>query len=126
MKTTTIITAAVLSLLAGNLFAGNYDYSDMPNNDTRSSYYVSLAPTAPAEATFDDEATLTDFAGLAPVPPKEADFSDVASDASFTFRDLAPVAPAEAGFDEEVNDVMVILAKLAPVAPAEADFADAF
>jgi hypothetical protein len=94
MKATTILISAVLSLQVNILFAGNDLPLKVKNNDASASYCVSLAPTAPKEATFEDDATLTDYAWLAPVAPKEATFEDDADsiDAGI-LQSLAPVAP---------------------------------
>jgi len=100
MKTTTIIIAAVLSLQVSYLFAGNDFPPTTPNINASTSSFVSLVPTTPDEATFEDEATFTEIAELAPVTPEEADFSDVVPEASMDINTLAPITPAEADFSD--------------------------
>ncbi|MCX6268841.1 MAG: hypothetical protein NTW16_16065 [Bacteroidetes bacterium] len=119
MKTTITILAAVLTLNAGILFAGNEISSAPIANE---STFITLAPSAPMVATFEDAAiALVDFVSIAPVTPVEADFSDVAPDATIDLTNLAPLTPAMADFNDVV-DVAIDTNALAPVAPATADF----
>ena len=99
MKATTIIVAAVLSLQVITLIAGNNFSPLTPNSDANSSCCVVIMPTTPAEATFEDDVTLTDFVVLAPVTPGEADFSDSIEDQAVDFIVLTPVTPVEADFE---------------------------
>jgi hypothetical protein len=114
MKTKSIILAAVLTLTASMLFAGNDIVINRIANENTSVTLAAIAPVTPTEATFEEVSTVTiDFANLAPSLPLEADFSDA-----------IPVTPAEASF-EEISTVIIDLANLAPSLPLEADFSDA-
>ena len=118
MKATTIILAAVLTLSMNVLFAGN-DGATV-NNETYS--VLTLAPSTPSEATFEEMNEATATFNLAPVAPSEADFSDVAPEMTIDYSRLAPVTPGEADFatdDETINTSI-----LAPVTPSVADFSD--
>ncbi|MCX6244262.1 MAG: hypothetical protein NTU98_06100 [Bacteroidetes bacterium] len=120
MKATTIILAAVLTLSINALSASN-DRS--PLNNVMNSMNVSLAPSTPSEATFEDITYMTAAVNLAPVTPSEADFSDAAPEPMIDFGKLAPVTPGEADFsDEDIQTINTI--SLAPVTPAVADFND--
>ncbi|MCX6286958.1 MAG: hypothetical protein NTY96_07575 [Bacteroidetes bacterium] len=98
MKATTIIIATILTLQLNVLFAGNKSTSAPVYNENTITTIVSLAPTTPNEATFED-----------------ISFEMVSS------LDLAPITPVVADF-EEVNDLAVDLTTLAPISPDEADF----
>ena len=120
MKATITILAAVLTLSMNVLFASN---DGAAVNSETSSFKTSLAPSTPAEATFEEvnDATATAFI-LAPVSPMAADFSDAISETTIDIFTLAPVTPSEADFatDNETTNVSV----LAPVTPSVADFSD--
>lgn len=116
MKATTIIIALVLGLQTLNLFATN-------NYDNCPTCVVTLAPTTPSEATFDDFATLTDFVSLVPVTPVEADFSEVVPETNATLLDLSPITPTFADFDE-YDGMTTAFISLVPVTPVVADFSD--
>lgn len=120
MKATTTILAAVLILTVNVLFASN---DGAAVNSESNSFHISLAPSTPAEATFEDanDAIAVAFI-LAPVTPIEADFSDVISETTIDITTLAPVTPIEADFatDDETTNVSA----LAPVTPSAADFSD--
>jgi hypothetical protein len=119
MKATISIFAAILTLQAGILFAGNETISAPVANE---SAVITLAPSAPMEATFEDVATtVIDFVAIAPATPVEADFSDIAPDANIDLTNLAPLTPAVADFIDAI-DVAIDANALAPVAPAIADF----
>lgn len=109
MKATTIIIAASLTLSVNLLFAGNDNLSPVANVN----HTISLAPTTPSEATFEDMATLTT---LAPVVPSEATFED-SFDEMVSGLNLAPVNPVMATIDDEVD-----ISSLQPAVPTEADF----
>ena len=119
MKSTTTILAAVLTLSINVLFAGN---EKARMNTETNSFQTSLAPSTPAEATFEDanDATATAF-NLAPVTPFEADFSDAITETIIDIT-LAPVTLIEADFasDDETTNVSA----LAPATPSVADFSD--
>ena len=120
MKATTTILAVILTLSMNVLFASN-DGAVM--NTETNSFQASLAPSTPAEATFEDanDATATAFI-LAPITPIEADFSDAISETTIDITTQAPVTPIEADFasDDETTNVSA----LAPVTPSVADFSD--
>ena len=119
MKSTITILAAVLTLNAGIVFAGNETISSPVANE---SAVITLAPSAPLEATFEDATTaVIDFVAIAPTTLVEATFSDVAPDAIVDLTSLAPITPVLADF-EEVIDVTIDITALAPVAPVAADF----
>ena len=111
--------AAVLTLQAGILFAGNDNYAAPVTNK---SSVIALAPVVPMEATFEElDVTVIDAALLAPVIPAEVTFEDFTTD-MITPAVLAPAIPAAADF-EDVPGVASFENKiLAPVTPAEADF----
>ena len=118
MKATTIILAAVLTLSMNVLFASNDGVA--VNSETNS--ILTLAPSTPSEATFEEMTESTATFTLAPVAPSEADFSDVAPEMTADYSILAPVTPSEADFatdDETINTSI-----LAPVTPSVADFSD--
>jgi hypothetical protein len=125
MKATIVITAAVLSLQVSVLFAGNIMSPVTTNSNAFESKCISLMPLVPAEATFEDEAALTDFSMFAPVAPKEADFNDdVDAVNTVMIQNLAPVTPAEADFNDAEMEQGLDLNAVAPATPAEADFSD--
>jgi hypothetical protein len=126
MKATTIIIAAVLSLQASFLLAGNNETASSPNNESSFVTISTLAPVTPGEATFEETTFTNAFAynvtNLAPVTPVEADFSDVVPEKNIDLTILAPVTPSEADFNDNIEDQALNLIALAPVTPAEADF----
>jgi hypothetical protein len=100
MKATTIIIAAVFSLLVSSSFADN-NITVAPVAETNATIsLVSLAPVTPAEATFEEIATLTDYTVFAPVTPVEADFNDNDRVQPVETSTLAPATPAEADFSD--------------------------
>ena len=120
MKTSTIIIAAVLTLQAGILFAGN-DNAPAASNDNSVITLVSIAPATPAEATFEEVAPINEFVKLVPATPAEATFDDVAGDLVPTCN-LAPLTPDQADFIDAVDTTIIDNGILSPVAPTEADF----
>lgn len=118
MKATTIILAAIFTLSINVLFASSD--GAVVNNNIKSSTFTTLAPSTPAEATFEDMTETT--IDLAPVAPIEADFSDAIPETTIDITTLAPVTPGEADFasDEETAHIIA----LAPVTPSVADFSD--
>jgi hypothetical protein len=119
MKATMITLAAILSFTMNVLFAGN---SEPASNFEMSTVLISLAPAAPAEATF-EEMPAADFSVLAPVTPVEAGFSDV-PEMTANISVLAPVTPMEADFSaDEMPSAGTI--NLSPVTPDSADFTEA-
>ena len=123
MKITTIILALVYSLQVSTLFANNDFHTLIASNGICTSCCLSLLPTTPTEATFEDDAPLTEVVALAPITPVEADFSDVVPETSMDINTLAPVTPAEADFNDDINQTLDFNA-LTPTTPAEADFSD--
>jgi hypothetical protein len=115
MKTIKMIIAAVITLQAGILFAGNETSSVPVTNDNLTISMNCLVPVTPREATFEEAVLMNDFASLAPATPIEATFGEP-SEGAFVL-DLAPVTPAVADFEDVVD-----YNSLAPVTPAEADF----
>jgi hypothetical protein len=97
MKTTIILLTALLTLQVSVLFAGKHSDVIPGTKETPIVAVTSLAPVAPATATFDDASPAADLTALAPVTPSEATFSDEpATDNLSTFE---PVIPAEADFE---------------------------
>jgi hypothetical protein len=122
MKATIITMAAVLALQMNVLFASSKSFSETPvTNENSSISLISLTPTTPVEATFEDDATLMDYAELAPVTPNEATFEDMPSEIT-SHADLTPVTPTVADFDDATDTSTLDPNALAPVTPAEADF----
>jgi hypothetical protein len=100
MKATTIIMAAVLSLLGSSLFAeNNINLAPVAGANATISL-VSLAPVTPVEATFEEIVTLTDYSVFAPAIPLEADFNDNEMIQPVDYSTLAPATPAEADFSD--------------------------
>ena len=117
MKTFTIISVAVLTLSVNFLFASNDGAS--VNSNANLTSVISLAPSTPATATFEEVTTPFEFASLAPVTPSEASFDDATEDIAIT--SLAPVTPIEADFND-ITAQYINMSAFAPVAPAVADF----
>jgi hypothetical protein len=90
----TIILTAIFILQFSCLIANSDGTSVSPKKE----FSISVAPTAPKEATFEDipvmNTTMIDLSALAPVTPAEATFEED------TVIGLTPVTPAEAGFEE--------------------------
>jgi hypothetical protein len=103
MKTSIIIViATALTLQYNNLIAcvGNPTVHSKGSESTQ----ISLAPTTPAEATFEDAVLVNDndnIAKFAPITPKEADFSDNVPESNINLKSLAPVTPVTAIFEDE-------------------------
>jgi len=98
MKTSTIIIAAVLTLQAGILFAGNDNSSAPVTNESATITLAALAPAIPVEATFEEFAAVNEIGILMPLTPVTAEFEDVAI-VPTEFSTLAPVTPAAADFE---------------------------
>lgn len=93
-----ITLAAVLTLFANVLVAGN-DLIDTPTSSSfNRSAIVTLTPVIPSEATFEDAAFVAAFTGLVPVVPSEAGFEENATDI-LNVKEFAPALPAEADFE---------------------------
>ena len=98
MKSTITILAAVLTLSASVLFAGNETSSAPVSNETNTIKMSILAPVTPSEATFEDIPSVNEIAALIPVTPTEATFEDVSGDV-MPNNALAPTTPATADFE---------------------------
>ncbi len=93
-----ITLAAIFTLFANVLFAGN-DYTNTTPAPIPASYNIgSFAPALPAEATFEDAIPVPDFSGLYPVIPSEASFEETVNE-TFSVIDLSPAIPTEADFE---------------------------
>ncbi|MEI7725774.1 MAG: hypothetical protein WCK09_11765 [Bacteroidota bacterium] len=121
MKTTTIIIAAIFTLQAGILFAGNDNISTPVANITSAITLTALAPSTPVEATFEDMIPLNEMNSLIPVIPAEATFEEMPAD-MISLVMLAPVTPVTADFNDSAVSVAIAPASLAPITPATADF----
>ncbi|MEI6882840.1 MAG: hypothetical protein WCO02_00020 [Bacteroidota bacterium] len=121
MKATVCIAIFALILTTNILYASN-DNTTITNKEVNTSMIISLVPTTPKEATFED-ATTINLTDLSPVNPVEADFSDVDYEMTPAFSTLAPITPSEADFnDSEIQNTD--FKALAPVTPTVADIAD--
>ena len=97
MKTTMITLAAIFTLFANVLVAGNdYNHTIPPVVPAITLAY--FAPTTPAVATFEDAIMTPDISGLYPVIPSEASFEETVTD-NVSVKDLAPAIPSEADFE---------------------------
>ena len=101
MKATTTILAAIFILSMNVLFASN-DRAAV--NSETNSFHASLAPSTPAEATFEDMDIPVALVGES--------------------ISLAPLSPVEATFEDTVETVVSMpdICSLVPVTPAVADF----
>ncbi len=98
MKTTIITLAAIFTLFANTLFAGN-DYTYTTPAPIPATYNISsFAPAIPVEATFEDAIVTPDFTGLYPVVPSEASFEETVVE-NISLKDLSPSVPSEADFE---------------------------
>jgi len=117
MKSVKIIIAIALTLQIGILFAGNESLTPiMEVNSTAS--MMTLAPSTPVEATFEEIVVNNPFFGLSPITPEVASFEDFTVE-MVSVMDLSPVVPSEADFTDTVE---ISKDQLAPVTPIEADF----
>jgi hypothetical protein len=100
MKATTCLRISILTAIFVLQISPLLANSDGTSVSLRKEISISVAPTVPKEATFEDIPefeiynAMTDLKGLAPVTPEEATFEDD------TVIDLTPVTPAKAGFEE--------------------------
>ena len=117
MKSIKIIIAVILTIQAGIIFAGNENLAPVSEINSTVSM-MSLVPTTPTEATFEDVAVENSFLGLSPITPDVASFEDFSIE-QVSVMDLSPVTPAEADFTDMVS---VDLGQLSPVTPLEPDF----
>ena len=119
MKTSVLTLAAVLTLTATLVFAGNKSMVNTPAGSE--TIALRIAPVTPVEADFEEMVPVNDFRELAPTTPAEATFEEV-SDENTIAAGFAPETPKVADFEDVVEYPAVIMAELAPVTPAEADF----
>ena len=98
MKTTMITLAAIFTLFANVLFAGNDFLNTTPAPTAPTLTILFLAPVTPAEATFEDATITPDFTGLYPAVPSEASFEEVVT-SEISLSGLAPEIPSEASFE---------------------------
>jgi len=96
MKVTITLLAAVLTLQAGILVAGNDNLAPVSNENSM----ISLAPATPVEATFEDVVTIN-LIDFLPVTPSEATFDDKPA-LMPSIIDLSPETPAVADFEDAV------------------------
>jgi hypothetical protein len=118
MKTTTTILAVIFTLQIGVLFAGNEDITTPSTEVTSSLNILSLAPSSPVEATFEDIAVDNTIIGLPPVIPADASFEDFSLEL-ISISDLSPITPLVADFSDSVS---INFDQLVPITPFEADF----
>ena len=116
MKATTIILATVLALQVNVLFAGNRNGYETPvtNRKLPESPLSFWHPATPNEADFEEAVVMNDFANLAPTTPAEATFEDMPSEMT-SISELAPTTPAVADFDDAIDVVTLDLSMLAPL-----------
>jgi hypothetical protein len=102
MKATSIIViiGAVLSLQASTLFANNGIAPISRTGETSASWCVSVAPSTPSEATFEEMMESTAL-NLGPVTPAEADFASEESQ-TVNVNTLIPVTPTAADFSDGI------------------------
>ena len=122
MKASNIIISVLFALQVTFLFAANAGEPVNTGSINSTILKISLAPTTPAVATFEDVPTTTsELNYLAPTTPAEAYFNDEVPVVTDSLKELAPVTPAEADFNDTVDPSPSIIS-LAPATPAEADF----
>jgi hypothetical protein len=122
MKAIILIAAAVFTLQVSSLFAEN----NMPPTgsiEKNETYCVSLQPSTPAEASFEDGTPVKVIVSVSPVTPAEATFEEESEfNTDLISAALMPVTPAEADFNEDEGTISTM--NIAPVTPAEADFSE--
>ena len=121
MKTTTIIIAAIFTLQASILFAGNDNISTPVTNETSAITITALAPSTPAEATFEEMIPVNEMNSLIPVTPTEATFEEMPAE-MISLVLLAPLTPVTADFNDSTDSITIDSSTLATVTPATADF----
>ena len=117
MKSVKFIIAVALPLQIGVLFAGNESLTPVMEVNSAVSM-MTLAPSTPVEATFEEVIVDNTFFGLSPVTPEFASFEDFSVEL-VSVMDLSPVVPSEADFSDTVE---FSINQLAPITPFEADF----
>ena len=121
MKTTKLILIAIFTLQIGFLFAGNKILTNSTTEITSSFNMVSLAPTSPVEAAFEEMIVENTFWGFSPITPMVADFEDFSIE-MVSVNDLSPVIPSVADFSDTVDQSEIDFNILFPVIPVVADF----
>jgi hypothetical protein len=121
MKTTTTILAVIFTFQIGVLFAGNETISTPSTEVTSSLNILSLAPSSPVEATFEDITVDNVFLGLSPVTPTDASFEDISVE-MISVTNISPIIPSVADFSDTIDPVTIDLGQLSPVTPFEAEF----
>ena len=106
------------------LFANINFHTLIASNGICTSCSLSLLPTTPTEATFEEDAAIMEVAGLTPVTPTEADFLDVILETNVDLNRLAPITPAEADFNDSIEGLTGNFWALSPTTPAETDFSN--
>ena len=117
MKSIKTIIAIVLTIQTGVLFAGNENLASVSEMNS-TVILMTLAPSTPAEAIFEEIVADNTFLGLLPATPDVATFEDFSIE-MVSVMDLSPVTPSEADFTDSVS---VDLGQLSPVTPIVADF----
>jgi hypothetical protein len=123
MKSTNIIIATLFAFQVSFLFAANAGEPANVEITGSSIGRISVAPTTPAEATFEEVFSVDNNTLMfaAPAVPIEADFNDNVPDGGIILKNLAPVTPVEADFPDS-TEVLPARFTLAPSTPVEADF----
>jgi hypothetical protein len=121
MKTNTILLAAIFTLQIGFLFAGNENLTTTTAEVNPTIHTISIAPSAPMEALFEDMTMDNTFFGLSPVTPAEASFEDFSLE-MISINELSPAIPSVADFTDAIDQVSFDPGQLSPVTPLEADF----
>ena len=117
MKSIKIILAIVLTIQTGVLFAGNENFASVSEMNS-TVILMTIAPSTPVEAIFEEVVVDNTFLGLIPATPDVASFEDFSIE-MVSVMDLSPVTPSEADFTDIVSDNP---GQLAPVTPIVADF----
>lgn len=117
MKSIKIIITVTLTLQFGFLFAGNEGYTPVMEVNSVTSM-MTLAPSTPVEATFEEVVVENTFIDLSPITPEAATFEDFSLE-MVSVKDLSPVVPSEADFSDTIQ---ISVDQIAPVTPIIADF----
>jgi hypothetical protein len=126
MKTLAIILTTALTLIMNLSMAIGKESKSNGCRDCAGTTYNSLAPSAPAQATFDEAGTLyaasEELGILRPEVPEVADFSDGTIESAWNDSLLAPRVPMEAGFSDGPMEGQADLADFVTLIPTLADF----
>ena len=127
MKTRILITLTILAFNATLIFGNTNSY--LTNHRPVENKGVCLAPTPPIGADFTENVpeAPVDYHEIAPVAPMEATFDEEAIPETTSIVDimkkLSPSTPVEADFEEDADHNGIFIS-LIPAAPKEADFED--